>query len=250
MSKQTIPTDRVTPTPTPTPTISADVERILVIDLSDSGQASVNFAKQIDNGRIDWEKEDFAQSELYFSALVLNSVLGGGYSSRLNQEIRIKRGLSYGAGSSFAWRSFSANFMTRTQTKNESAAEVAELVIAEIEKLINTEVSETELAPRKLVLTGDFGRDLETTQGLAERIADYYVFNLPITNLSSYIKSVNDVRDSQIKAVAKENFINGDIIIVGDYSKFKDDLAKRFPNSEIEVIKADELDLSKDGLQK
>ena len=120
----------------------------------------------------------------------MNSVLGGGYSSRLNQEIRIKRGLSYGAGSSFAWRNWKTNFGTRTQTKNESAAEVAELVVGEIKKLTDSNVSATELNPRKLVLTGDFGRDLETTQGLAGALADLYGFGLPTSELNSFTKNV------------------------------------------------------------
>ena len=55
---------------------------------------------------------------------VLNSVLGGGYSSRLNQEIRIKRGLSYGASSTLDARREAALFRVAVQTKNESAAEV------------------------------------------------------------------------------------------------------------------------------
>ena len=54
----------------------------------------------------------------YYPAIVLNSILGGGYSSRLNQEIRIKRGLSYGAGSSFAWRTDGGGFGTRTRCRS------------------------------------------------------------------------------------------------------------------------------------
>ena len=116
------------------------VDRILVVDLPDSGQASVTYARKIGGiGR---------SSSSYAAASVLNSVLGGGYSSRLNQEIRIKRGLSYGAGSSFGWRDDRTNFSTRTQTKNESAAEVAELVVAELNKLSTGTVSETELGLR------------------------------------------------------------------------------------------------------
>ena len=56
--------------------------------------------------------------------------------------------------------------------------------------------------------------------------------------------------DAQIKGFADANLAGGDMIIVGDYSVFKDDLAKRFPDMKIEVIKADALDLSKDSLQK
>ena len=218
------------------------VKRLLVVNLPNSGQASVSYLKHIEGvGR------KFAE---FYPANVLNSVLGGGYSSRLNQEIRIKRGLSYGAGSSFNWRWSESNFGTRTQTKNVSAAEVAELVAAEIKKLTDSNIAATELNPRKLVLNGDFGRDLETTQGLADALADLYSFGLAASELNSYIKSVQSVTDVQIRDFAKQNLLGGDIIIVGDYAIFKDDLAKRFPNMAIEVIKADELDLSKANLRK
>jgi zinc protease len=213
------------------------VKRILVVDLPNSGQASVNYARRIRGiGRSEGQ---------YYPAIVLNSVLGGGYSSRLNQEIRIRRGLSYGAGSSFAWRSYDTNFSTRTQTKNESAAEVAELVVAEVVKLTDGRIEENELIPRKSVLTGNFGRNLETTGGLTAQIADLYAFGLPTSELNAYMQNVQTVSDDQIRQFARTQLFGGDIIIVGDYALFKDDLAKRFPNMKIEVVKADELDLSK-----
>jgi len=158
--------------------------------------------------------------------------------------------LSYGAGSSFAWRGKKSNFGTRTQTKNESAAEVAELVIEELKKLSDGTIADTELNPRKLVLTGGFGRNLETTSGLTAAIADLYSFGLSTSELNSYMNSVNAVSDAQIQKFAGENLKGGDIIIIGDYAKFKDDLAKRFPSMKVEVIKTDELDLSKDNLRK
>lgn len=218
------------------------VRRMLVIDLPKSGQAAVNYAIPMPNiGRM---------STSYYPALVLNSVLGGGYSSRLNYEIRIKRGLSYGAGSSFAWRREQANFGTRTQTKNESAAEVAELVVNELKKLAETSVSIEELIPRKSVLTGNFDRNLETTAGLSGALADLFTFKVPTSELNSFVNDVNLVTDKEIKEFAKTNLLGGDIIIVGDYAVFKDDLAKRFPGMKVDVIKADDLDLSKDNLRK
>jgi zinc protease len=227
------------------------VRRLLVVDLPDSGQASVNYLKLLGEGRTQFDANNKGKSSgIFYPALVLNSVFGGGYSSRLNQEIRIKRGLSYGAGSSFSWRTWKTNFGARTQTKNESAAEVAELVMAEIQKLKETSVTAGELAPRKLVLTGDFGRELETTAGLAEAIAALYTYYLPLSELNSHIQNTNAVTDAQIKTFANDLLIDGDLIIVGDYKIFKDDLAKRFPNMKIDVIKAAELDLSKDNLRK
>ena len=218
------------------------VKRILVLDMPESGQAAVSYVKNLRGaGR---------SSADYYPASVLNSLLGGGYSSRLNQEIRIKRGLSYGAGSNFAWRSATGNFGTRTQTKNETAAEVAELVVAEIDKLTDGKIADVELNPRKSVLTGGFGRNLETTGGLAAAIADLYSFGIPTGELNSYMKSVNSVSDAQIQKFAGQYLKGGDIIIVGDYAKFKDDLARRFPSMKIDVIKADDLDLNAENLRK
>jgi zinc protease len=218
------------------------LRRILVVDLPDSGQAAVKYLKAGDG--ISRSSKD------YFPASVLNSLLGGGYSSRLNQEIRIKRGLSYGAGSGFAWRDWKNNFSTSTQTKNESAAEVAELVIAEIKKLGDRRAEDTELGPRKLVLNGNFGSALETTGGIAGLLSELYTFDLPPSNLISYMTNVRTVSNFQVRDFAYKNFKNGDIIIVGDAKLFMDDLKKRFPRTPIETIKADDLDLGTVSLRK
>ena len=218
------------------------VRRLLVVDLPKSGQSSVNLVVPINNlGR---------NSKDYYTASVLNSLLGGGYSSRLNQEIRIKRGLSYGAGSGFGWRSTASTFGASTQTKDQSAAEVAELIVAEINRLRTADPTTGELDPRKSVLTGGFGRNLETNAGLANALADLYTFGIPTSELNAYVNNVNSVPNAALKSFATRNFVNGDIIIVGDYSVFKDDLAKRFPNAKIEVIPAAELDITQPNLRR
>ncbi len=84
--------------------------RVLVIDKPDAGQAAVLVA------RMGIERKD----PDYFRGLVANSVLTG-YSGRLNQEIRIKRGLSYGAGSALETRRGVGPFVASAQTKNENS---------------------------------------------------------------------------------------------------------------------------------
>lgn len=218
------------------------LRRILVIDLPDSGQTAVKYLKAV---------EGISRSDKdYYPASVLNSLLGGGYSSRLNQEIRIKRGLSYGAGSGFAWRNWKNNFSTSTQTKDVSAAEVAELVIDEIKKLGDRSAGDAELGPRKLVLNGSFGSALETTGGIAGLLSELYTFDLPSSNLISYMSNVRTVSSAQVRDFAFKNLRNGDIIIVGDAKLFMDDLKKRFPRTPIETIKADDLDLGTVSLRK
>ena len=216
--------------------------RILVVDLPNSGQAAVSYYDRL--GAVS------RKSAAFYPGTVANTVLGGGYSARLNYEIRIKRGLSYGAGSTIGWRWNAANFSTRAQTKNVSAPEVAELTLAEVKRLTDSSVPNNELVPRKSTLTGNFGNSLETTNGLAAAIGDLYGFGIPTSELNSYVSNVNAVTDAQIRDFASKNLRDGDLIIVGDYTVFRDDLARRFPNMKIDVINADNIDLSKDNLRK
>ena len=223
----------------PTP---ASPDGILVIDLPRSGQAAVAFTEKL-------EKTGRRGTDFY-TASVLNSVVGGGYSARLNYEIRIKRGLSYGASSRFSWRNADSNFFASAQTKNESAAEVAELLLGEIRRLSSSDIANSEMVPRKSVLTGGFGRSLETTAGLAGAIADLYAFGIPTSELNQYVNKINSTTPGNVKEFSAANLTGSMIVIAGDYSVFKDDLAKRFPKAKVQVIKAAELDLSKDTLQK
>jgi zinc protease len=96
-----------TPAPAAPAAPSGYKPRNLVIDLPGTGQAAVTLAKPAIT-RADPN---------YYSGLVTNAVLGVGYSSRLNQEIRIKRGLSYGAGSSLTPQGRFGGFSARVQTK-------------------------------------------------------------------------------------------------------------------------------------
>lgn len=228
-----------------TPAKSGDPQifsRFVVIDLPESGQASVNYFKAVSAGG--------RQSKDYYTASVLNSLLGGGYSSRLNQEIRIKRGLSYGARSFFSWRNGPPTFTVSTQTKDTSAAEVAELIVAELKRLAETDAAAAEVDPRKAVLTGGFGRSLETNNGIASAIADLYSLGVSTSELNAYMASVNGVSNTSVKDYARKFFINGDLMIVGDYAKFKDDLSKRFPNAKVDVVKASDLDIESPTLRK
>lgn len=218
------------------------LQKIVVVDLPNSGQAAVQYA----------QPSLKRKSPNYYEANVFNSILGGGYSSRLNQEVRIKRGLSYGAGSSFGMRRDGGMFKMSTQTKNESAAEVAELFVQELNKMSVANISENELLPRKSVLIGEFGRSVATTDGLAEMIGGLAINYLPLSDITSYIQKINGVTADSIKTFASMNLTadKGVIVIVGDSKMFMNDLKKRFPSTNIRVIPADKLDLESDNLEK
>ncbi|MBC7911214.1 MAG: insulinase family protein, partial [Pyrinomonadaceae bacterium] len=214
--------------------------RVVVIDMPEAGQAAVVVARR-GLKRTDAE---------YFRAIVANSVLGGGYSARLNQEIRIKRGLSYGANSSISARRDVGSFSASTQTKNESGAEVATLLMSELTRLASEPIADTELTPRKAVLTGNFGRNLETTSGLATQVASLALYGLSLDEINNYIRNVQAVTGADVQKFAgtRIDAKGANVIIVGNSKLFLEALKKQFPD--VEVISATDLDLNSASLRK
>lgn len=214
-------------------------QRIVVVDMPGAGQAAVVFTRR----GIARTDPDF------FSGIVANSVLSG-YSGRLNQEIRIKRGLSYGARSSLEVRREAGPFVASAQTKNQSGAEVASLLVGELTRLSSEPVGDIELTPRKAVLIGGFGRTLETTEGIVAQIASLALYGLNLGEINNYIGNVQAVTSAQIQkfAGARLGVVDSNIVIVGDAKDFLEPLRKQFPN--VEVIKREELDLNSGTLHK
>ena len=213
--------------------------RVVVIDMPDAGQASVLVARQ-GLKRVD---------PLFYTAIVTNSILGGGYSSRLNQEIRIKRGLSYGASSNFDLRRDVGPFVASAGTKNESADEVAGIILDEIRRLGETDVVDSELTPRKAVLIGGFGRSLETSGGIVSRVGTLALHGLPLDEIKRYISNVEKVSAADVRKFAGKSLGgNANIIIVGNAKEFIEPIRAKFPN--VEVIPIGELDLTSPTLRK
>jgi zinc protease len=179
----------------------------------------------------------------YFRGIVSNSILSG-YSGRLNWEIRVKRGLSYGAGSALDTRRWAGSFSASAQTKNESGAEVASLTLAEISKLASGDLPDTELTTRKASLNGGFARGLETTGGLVGQISSLAIYGVNFDQINQFVSSVQAVKAQDVKSFAAThlNIDSTSVIVVGDARKFLPALQKQFP--QVEVIKASELDLN------
>ena len=213
--------------------------RVVVVDKPDAGQAAVYLARTGINRR----------DPDYFRGIVTNSVLSG-YSGRLNQEIRIKRGLSYGAGSQLDTRRDVGPFVASAQTKNESGAQVAELLLGEIGRLSSAPPADVELTPRKAVLIGNFSRNLETVNGLVGQVASLALHGLSLDEINGYINKVQAIgtKDVQKFAGTRLDAKTSNIIIVGNAKSFLPELQKKYPN--VEVIPMSELDLNTALLRK
>ena len=130
----------------------------------------------------------------YYPGIVANTVLGGGYSARLNQEIRVKRGLSYGASSSLAANRTTGSFRAAAQTKNESAPQVLDLIAARDDRAGGRRrPTADELKARKSVLVGSYGRSLATTGGLADILGNLALYGVPLDEITRYTAKVEAV---------------------------------------------------------
>lgn len=213
--------------------------RVIVVDMPGAGQAGVVIARP----GIARDDKDF------YAAQVANAALGVGFTSRLNREIRIKRGLAYGAGSSVDTRKLTGIVSASTQTKNPSAPEVVSLIAAEMKRMGEAAVPAAELESRKAVLVGGFGRRIERTDGIAGALADYVAEGVPLDTLRSYIPSVQGVDPVAVQAAAKKVLSpeGASIVVVGDAKQFIDALRKTYP--QVEVIPATALNLDEAALK-
>jgi zinc protease len=222
----------VTGTPYPAP-------RVVVVDMPGAGQAGVVVA------RLGISRSD----PNYYPISVANAVLGGGYSARLNEEIRIKRGLAYGAGSTFSARRLGGSISGRTSTKNPSAPETVAIIVAEMKRMGAEPVAPSELDARKAVLIGSFGRATETTGGIAGTLASFVEQGVPVDELQRYIPSVSGVDPAAVQRVATSLLdpSRASIVVVGDARAFVDALRKDYP--QVEVIPAANLNLDSAALK-
>ena len=206
----------------------------VIVDMPGAGQAAVTVARPAIS----------RTSPDYYAALVANAALGNGFVSRLNREIRIKRGLSYGAASSFEARRQPGLFSATVQTKNESAAEVAQLVKAELARMVTDPVKGAELQARKAVLTGGYARKLETNEGFIDQISELSAYHLPLDTLDKYIPSIDAVTTAAVIDFARKYLAQPtSLVIVGKAADFLEALKKNFPK--VKVIEQKDLDLNR-----
>ncbi|MBS0363932.1 MAG: insulinase family protein [Proteobacteria bacterium] len=214
--------------------------RAVVIDVPGAGQASVNLAK-VGIPRSDPD---------YYPGIVANTLLGGGYSSRLNEEIRIKRGLSYGASSNLSANRSTGSFRAAAQTKNESAVQVADLIGEQMTSMAATPATAAELTAKKSNLIGGYGRRLETSTGLANILGNLALYGVPLDEITRYTAKVDAVTAAQVEAFAKRVMdpAQASLIIAGDAKTFAADLKAKRPD--LEVIPVSQLDLDSPTLKK
>lgn len=224
--------------PAPVPVTSrsgaAGAARTVVIDMPEAGQAAV-YAAVRGTGR--------GQAD-YVPLLLANAVLGVGSNGRLFEEVRTKRGLSYGAYSSLSTRAEAGLLTASAQTKNESAADVAKVFLDEFARLGREPIAADALEKRRLFLGGATQRALETSNGFAGTVGNLLQQGLPPSEALQFAQRLAAADPAAVNAAAARYVVpdQATLLIVGNASQFLDKL--KALRGEVTVIKANDLDLS------
>ncbi len=163
----------------------------------------------------------------YFPLVVMNSILGGQFTSRLNLNLREKHGYTYGARSQFIFRRQRGPFAASAAVRNAVTMESVRETIAELKRLGTGDITDQELKFVKDYLIGVFPATVETASDLAQRIEDLELYGLPEDYFEHYRERVAAVTKEDVVRVAKK-YIDPEhavILIVGKASEVHTPLA-------------------------
>jgi zinc protease len=211
---------------------------LVLVDLPGSGQSAVVVSAPF-VGLADADRR---------AGQVANAVLGGGYSSRLNQAVRVERGLAYGAGSGAESQPGDGQLIASAQTNHPTAAQVLQLIRDQFAALADQPPTADELAARQASVVGGFARRLETNAGLSSLIVGQWANQRPLAALNDTVAEIMAVTPEQVRDFALKHWSAGTLraVVVGDLGAAGATLGAG--GSEVLRIAADRLDLEKAGL--
>ncbi len=158
------------------------------------------------------------RSEDYAAITLMNTILGGSFSARLNDILREQKGYTYGAFSGYAWRPlpgpFSAGAQVRTNVTDSSLA----IFFSEFERIREAPVSDAELERARAYLTLGALTEFETTGDVAAQLAGLNEFGLPLTSIPEELAAISRVTAADVQRVA-QTYLDPTrltVVVVGD----------------------------------
>lgn len=153
----------------------------------------------------------------YFPLEVMNTILGGSFTSRLNQNLREQHGYTYGASSSFVMRAAAGPFVAAAGVQTDKTAEALREFFNEFTGILKA-VPADELAREKNYVALSFPAEFETTGSISRRLAEMFVYHLPPDYFANYMPRVQAVTAADVERVAKQYIQAGrfTVVVVGD----------------------------------
>jgi zinc protease len=206
--------------------------RVTIVDKPDAGRTAIIV------GRVGVAR----RAPNYAAGVVATAVLSG-YSGRLNQEVRVKRGLSYGAGAQLIARREPGLFLASTLVDHTKVGEAVAVILDTLRGLASTAPEPAELVTRKATISGGFSRSVETIDGITGVLGELALYDVPLTELGDYLPEIEAVEPAQVRQFAAQTFEDPFVVLVGDARHFGAAIAAAYSN--VTTIPLAQLDLGR-----
>jgi zinc protease len=205
---------------------------VVIVDKPDAGRTAIVV------GRVGIAR----RAPGYAAGVVATAVLSG-YSGRLNQEVRVKRGLSYGAGAQLIARREPGMFLASTLVDHTKVVEATGVVLDTLHGLAATALDPAELVTRKATISGSFSRSVETIDGIAGVLGELALYEVPLGELAAYLPEIEAVDAAMVREFAEATFGDLFVVLVGDAKAFAETIAATYSN--VATIALADLDLGR-----
>ncbi|HEX2077247.1 MAG TPA: pitrilysin family protein [Longimicrobium sp.] len=182
--------------------------RVILVDRPGSVQSAI----RVGQGAIGAEDPD------YLRLLAINHLLGGGFSARINQNLRERHGWTYGATSAYnAQRGAGTMFITSSVRTNATDSALVESV-REYRRLVEEPIPAAELQGSMGNLAGSFPATVQTVQGLAQRMQNLLVWGLPLDFYGSYAPRLTALTPQELAQLGRARLTPDalTIVVAGD----------------------------------
>ncbi len=191
--------------------------KLLLVDKPDATQAHIRV------GNVAIARTD----EAYIPAVVTATILGGGFGSRLIDELRVKRSLTYGASSYFLTHRQLGDFRAATFTKVPTTGEALELMLDVLRRFATDGATADELARAKSLLGGQYPLQLETPNAIAGKLAELTAYGIPRAELEVYPRRILATSAGDVRQIAGRYVMVEDaaVVVVGPAATIAPQLA-------------------------
>lgn len=203
----------------PNEAANAQYTQINFVDMPNAVQSNISLTNNVD---LEMKDDD------YHSVLIANKILGGGFNSYLNMNLREEHGYTYGARSSIGTDKYASRFTAGAAVRNMVTDSAVVQTLKEINRIKTEPVEQDMLKNAKAKYVGDFVLALESPQTIARYALNIKLNDLPDDFYTTYLQKINAVTADDVNRVANKYFKteNARFVVVGKGSEVLENLEK------------------------
>lgn len=202
----------------PTPSLNPQTAGILLIDKENA----IETRFMIGGKGISRSNPD------YIAVQVINTILGGRFTSWLNDALRVNAGLTYGASSSFTYNKLGGSFAISTYTRNETTIKAIDMALDVLNKLHSKGIDEATLLSAKNYMKGGFPPKYETSSSKARLLSEMFIYGFDEKFINDFEKNVDGVTAEKAKEVISRYFPSKNLqfVLIGKSSEIREQVKK------------------------